>query len=145
MEALVIFLSIATISTNTTSKLSYGVSTWSLPEIHHIQNNRFTNFAESPSFGLFHKKMNGKNMHPIFQNSRTIQIIKSHSLCIKLCPDERIIPIGNILRHLYPPECSSRRKRPLFQKTSSEIMGIIYWTHLICQMYKETTNNQFLI
>eukprot|EP01084_Bolivina_argentea_P218380 370606_1 len=88
--------------------------------------------------------MDAENINQIFENSTSIKITNSESLCIKLYPDERFMKIGNILRHLYADECANQKKHLLFQKLSSEIMGIIFWSHLIWSMYKQKTNNQFL-
>ncbi len=60
MEAWLLLVSVATIPINTTTKLSYAASAWSLAQINPIQNNQFTNFAESTSFGLLHEKLNGQ-------------------------------------------------------------------------------------
>ncbi len=131
MQAWLILFSIATNSINTPTKLSYTVSTWSPTQSNPIQNNKFTNFDDSPSFGLLYKKLNAENMHPIFETSTLIPITKLDSLCIKPSPGERFIPIANVLRHLYAFGYSSAKMPLLFKNITSQMMGIIFWTHLI--------------
>ncbi len=96
-----------------------------------MQNDQFTNFADSPSFGLLHEKENGKKIHLIFENLTLFQLIKSQSLSIKLSPEERFIKIGNILCSLSTYECTIKKNRGENQKMPSQIMGENYWTHFI--------------
>eukprot|EP01084_Bolivina_argentea_P273825 466560_1 len=100
MEAWLILVSIATISIDTTTKLSYTASAWSPTRLNPIQINQFTDFAGSPSFELLHNKANGENTHLTFENLSSLKFIKSQPLSIKLSPDERFITIGYILRPL---------------------------------------------
>eukprot|EP01084_Bolivina_argentea_P008788 16437_1 len=144
MKATLIVISIISNIVNTTIKLLYAASTWSHGQIIHSQNDQFTNFAQSPLFGVVHQKLNGQNIHSIFENLTSFQFIKSQSVYIALSPYQRFMAIGNILGHLYADECASQKKHLLFQKLSSEIMGVIFWSYLIWSMYKQITNNQFL-
>eukprot|EP01084_Bolivina_argentea_P044737 82313_1 len=125
MEAWLILISIAAILINKTTKLSYAASAWSPTHINPMQNNQFPNFADSPSFGLLYKKVNGGKIYPIFGNSTLFQMTKSDSLCIKLSPDEPFIKIVGIFRLLGAHECTIQKKRGMNQKMASQIMGII--------------------
>eukprot|EP01084_Bolivina_argentea_P181725 313810_1 len=130
MEAWLILYSIATILINTTTKLSFTASARPPTQILHIQNSTFTNYAESSSFGLLHEKVNGENIHLIFENFSSSQITQSQCLFIKLSPDERFIKIGNILAPLYTHEYSTQKNRGINHNMASEIMGKICWSHL---------------
>eukprot|EP01084_Bolivina_argentea_P246347 412295_1 len=88
--------------------------------------------------------MNPENIHPIFENLTSFEIIKLDYRCIKVSPDEGFRTIANILGELHAHECINPKKRLLFQKLTSQIMGRIYWTHLIWLICQETTNNQIL-
>eukprot|EP01084_Bolivina_argentea_P181724 313806_1 len=130
MEAWLLLVSVATITINTTSKLSYAASTWPLAQINPIQINQFADFADSPSFEHLNKKVNGGNTYLIFENLTLLELTKSESLSIKVSPDERFIKIGNIFPPLYAHEYSIQKNRGMNQNMASKIMGKIYWTHL---------------
>ncbi len=144
MEAWLLLVSVATITINTTSKLSYAASTWPLAQINPIQINQFADFADSPSFEHLNKKVNGGNIYLIFENLTLLELIKSESLSIKVCPDERFIKIGIILRPLDAHEYTIQKTHGMNLKMTSEIMGIILWTYLIWCIWTESTNIQFL-
>ncbi len=133
----------STILTFTTAKKSYAVSIWSLSQLNPIQNMQLPNFADSPTFGSLQQKINPENIHPIFENLTSFEIIKLDYQCIKVSPDKRFMKIGNIFRDLHAHEWISHKKHRSFQKLASEIMDIIFGSHLICLICKETTNNQF--
>eukprot|EP01084_Bolivina_argentea_P232833 392313_1 len=134
----------ATILINTTIKLSYAGSARSPTQLNPIQNYSFVNFADSPSFTLFEEKAIEEKLHLTFQNLQSFQFIKSESLSIKVCPDERFIKIGIILRPLDAHEYTNQKTRGMNLKMTSEIMGIILWTYLIWCIWTESTNIQFL-
>eukprot|EP01084_Bolivina_argentea_P023137 43101_1 len=104
----------------------------------------FTNFADSLLFQPLQKNNNAGKMHLIFENSTSIQMVQSKTIHIKVSPGEPFIQIGNVFRLLYAHECTIQKSWVLFQKITSQIMGIIYWTCLVWQMYRKTTNIQFL-
>eukprot|EP01084_Bolivina_argentea_P008787 16435_1 len=144
MKATLIVISIISNIVNTTIKLLYAASTWSHGQIIHSQNDQFTNFAQSPLFGVVHQKLNGQNIHSIFENLTSFQFIKSQSVYIALSPYQRFMAIGNILGHLYAHEWTIQKSWFMFHEITSEIMGIIFGSYFIWLMYKETTNIAFL-
>ncbi len=131
MEAWLILLSIATIPFNTTSRLSFTVSTSSLPASYPNQNIKFTYFADSQLFGLLYKNMDAMNIQLIFENFKSIKITQSHSLCIKLSPGDPFIKIGNVWIHIDTHECKGQKNGVEFGEMSSQIMGIIGWRYWI--------------
>eukprot|EP01084_Bolivina_argentea_P232834 392314_1 len=134
----------ATILINTTIKLSYAGSARSPTQLNPIQNYSFVNFADSPSFTLFEEKAIEEKLHLTFQNLQSFQFIKSESLSIKVCPDERFIKIGIILPPSYGHEDTIQKNRGMNLKMASEIMGIIYCTYLTWRIWRKSTNIQFL-
>eukprot|EP01084_Bolivina_argentea_P018249 33981_1 len=144
MEAWLLLMSVATIPINTTTKLSYAASTWTLAQINPIQINQFVDFADSPSFEHLNKNVNGETTHLIIENLTLLELIKSECLSIKVPPGERFIKIGIILPLLYGHEDSIQKNRGMNLKMASEIMDIIYCTYLTCRIWRKTTNIQSL-
>eukprot|EP01084_Bolivina_argentea_P232830 392309_1 len=124
--------------------MSYTTPTSYPIQVNPIQNMKLINFDDSLIFGHLNKNKNEEKINLIIENSTSISIIKSESLCIKLSPDEAFIKIGSILRHQHACECTDQKNGVHIQKMTSEIMGVIYWAHLIYEIYQETSIIQFL-
>ncbi len=144
MQALLILVQIATVLINTITKLSCTGSTSSVAQLNPIQNIKLLNFDDSHLLEPLHKNTIEEKINPIFATSKSKLMVKSESVCITLSPDEAFIKIGSILGHQYACEYTMQKNRGVVQKMTSEIMGIIFWTFLILEIYLKTSNIKLL-